>query len=230
MALFAIGDLHLSHNTDKPMDIFGGGWINYVEKLENGFQILGSDDVCVLCGDISWGMSLDESLEDFLFIDRLPGKKIILKGNHDYWWNTVSKMKSFFEKNNIKSIEILHNNHFCYDGTALCGTRGWLFDDELSAGQNEKIMTREAIRLRSSLQSAKDADVRVCFFHYPPRFKNTVCYDIISVMNEYEVKNCIYGHLHGEGFRHAVQGSVEGIEYKIVSADFVDFTPQRILL
>ena len=229
MALYAIGDLHLSLGTDKPMDIFGGRWINHTEKIKNGFQILGPEDVCVLCGDISWAMNLEESIEDFKFIDSLPGKKLILKGNHDYWWNTAAKMKAFFEAACIKTIDILHNNSFRYGDAAICGTRGWLADDAFSAAQNKKIMDRENLRLRASLQAAGDAREKLCFFHYPPRFKNTVCYDIISAMDEHDVKTCIYGHLHGEGHRLAVRGIVDGIDYEIVSADFVGFVPQKIV-
>jgi len=229
LALYAIGDLHLSLGTDKPMDIFGGGWIDYVEKIKAGFSKINNDDVCVLCGDISWGMSLEESLKDLLFLSDLPGKKIILKGNHDYWWNTAAKMRAFFEANGIDGIDILHNNCFYYEDAAICGTRGWLTDDELSSVQNEKIMAREAIRLRTSLQAAGDTGVKLCFFHYPPRFKNTILYDIISIMNEYDVKKCIYGHLHGEGHRLAARGMIDGIEYDIVSADFVDFVPQKVI-
>jgi len=229
MALYTIGDLHLSFGTDKPMDVFGGGWVNYVEKIKSGFQLLEPGDVCVLCGDISWGMQLEESLEDFLFIENLPGRKIILKGNHDYWWNTVSKMLAYFGENNISSIDILHNNCFFYKNAAICGTRGWMADEELSAGQNKKITAREVTRLRTSLQAAGDAEIKICFFHYPPRFKKSVCHDIISVMNEYGVQKCIYGHLHGEGHRLAVRGMVEGIEYEMASADFVDFTPQLVM-
>ena len=228
MTLYAIGDLHLSLGTNKPMDVFGGDWINYKEKLEAGFQILEYNDVCVLCGDISWGMSLDESLKDFLFIENLPGRKIILKGNHDYWWNTAAKMKAFFNANSIKSIDILHNNCFRFDDVAVCGTRGWMFDDELTVSQNERITTREISRLRTSLNAAADAKIKICFFHYPPRFKNTICSDMISVMNDFGVKKCRYGHLHGEGHRLAVRGIVEGIEYEIVSADFLDFIPQKV--
>jgi len=229
MALYAIGDLHLSHGTNKPMDVFGGGWVNYIEKLKAGFQVLGAGDVCVLCGDISWGMNLDESLEDFLFIENQPGRKIILKGNHDYWWNTAAKMKKFFDKNGITSIDILHNSCFRYEDTAICGTRGWLADDDLNAEQNGKIMAREVLRLRASLQASKEMIERICFFHYPPRFKNTVCNELVSVMNEYDVKRCYYGHLHGDGHRLAVHGLIEGIEYEMVSADFVNFTPQMVM-
>ncbi|MCL2425672.1 MAG: metallophosphoesterase [Oscillospiraceae bacterium] len=229
MALFAIGDLHLSLSTEKPMDVFGGEWIDYVDKIKAGFQRMESDDVCVLCGDISWGMSLEDSLADFQFIDNLPGKKIILKGNHDYWWNTATKIKNFFDANNITSIDILHNNCFFYNDTAICGTRGWMSDDECSLEQNKKISDREAIRLQASLQTAKDAGETICFFHYPPRFRNTICYDIISLMNEYNVKKCYYGHLHGDGHRFATQGLVDGIEYGMVSADFLNFVPYRIM-
>lgn len=229
MALYAIGDLHLSLGSSKPMDVFGGGWNNYVEKISVGFSALGPDDICVLCGDISWGMSLSESAEDFKYIDKLPGKKIILKGNHDYWWTTASKMKSFFNENSIESIEILHNNCFHYESTAICGTRGWLMDEEADAEHNAKVMAREAARLRASLTAAGDAAEKLCFFHYPPRFYNMVCREIIAIMDEFGVKVCYYGHIHGDGHRFAVCGEVEGIEYVMVSADFVDFTPQRVL-
>jgi len=228
MALYAIGDLHLSLGTNKPMDVFGGGWVDYTDKLTAGFSSLNADDVCVLCGDISWGMSLDESLEDFKFIDRLPGKKIILKGNHDYWWATAAKMESFFSSNGITSIEILHNNCYYCSGVAICGTRGWLGDEQLTAEQNAKIYSRETTRLRASLQAAKNADVKICFFHYPVRFKNIVCHEFITAMDEFGVKSCYYGHLHGEGHRLAVRGLVDGINYEIVSADFVDFVPRKV--
>jgi len=229
VALYAIGDLHLSLGTDKPMDIFGGDWINHTDKIKEGFNKLNSDDICVLCGDTSWGMSLEESLNDFLFIDSLPGRKIILKGNHDYWWNTAAKMKEFFNANNIKSIDILHNNCFYYNETAICGTRSWLADDEFTAKQNDKIMAREVMRLRASLQAANKTGPIICFFHYPPRYKKTVFSDIVSAMNEYGVKKCFYGHLHGDGHRLAVCGLIEDIEYKLVAADFTGFIPQKVL-
>ncbi|MCL2401725.1 MAG: metallophosphoesterase [Oscillospiraceae bacterium] len=229
MSLYAIGDLHLSFGSDKPMDVFGGGWNNYIEKIKDGFSHLCAEDVCVLCGDTSWGISLEESLEDFKFLNQLPGRKIILKGNHDYWWATAAKLKAFFEGNGIDNIDILHNNCFVYRGAAVCGTRGWLMDGEADAEQNGKIMAREVSRLRTSLESADDSLEKLCFFHYPPRFKNMVCQDIIAMMNEHRVKNCWYGHIHGYGHRFAVQGEVEGIFYKMISADFVNFIPQKIM-
>jgi len=210
------------------MDVFGGGWSNYMEKIRAGLSILEPDDVCVLCGDTSWGMDFQESLSDFRFLAELPGKKIILKGNHDYWWNTVTKMKAFFHENGIHNIEFLHNNCFFYEGAAICGTRGWLLDGEPDVEFNEKIMAREAARLKASLAAAGDAE-KLCFFHYPPRFKNMVCHDLIDVMNEGGVKNCWYGHIHSAGHRFAVQGEVEGITYKMVSADFLDFAPKKIM-
>ena len=185
--------------------------------------------MCVLCGDTSWAMALDESLQDFMFINELPGKKIILKGNHDYWWSTVSKMKSFFTQKNIVNIEILHNNCYFYDGVAICGTRGWLMETESDMEFNSKIISRETARLRTSLQAADGAEEKLCFFHYPPRFKNMVCRDIIDAMNEFGVRKCWYGHIHSHGRRFAVRGEVEGIVYEMISADFVDFIPQKII-
>jgi len=228
MALYAIGDLHLSLKTDKQMDVFGGNWVDYTTKITKGFRFLNNEDVCVLCGDLSWGMSMEDSLDDLLFIDALPGKKIILKGNHDYWWNTSTKMKKFFNDNNINNIEILHNNSFIYENIAVCGTRGWFNDNELNTEQNKKIAAREIIRLKSSLSSADEDKVKICFFHYPPLFKNIVNHDIISVMNEFNVKKCYYGHLHGEGHQFAIQGEKEGIDYELVSADHINFTPKLV--
>jgi len=229
LSLYAIGDLHLSLGSDKPMDVFGEGWENYVEKIKSGFAPLRSDDVCVLCGDTSWAMSLDESLHDFSFINELPGKKIILKGNHDYWWTTAAKMKKFFVQNGIDSVEILHNNAFICDGAAVCGTRGWLTEGETDTEYNLKIMARETARLRTSLQAAGDVEEKLCFFHYPPRFKNMVCHDIIEVMHEFAVKKCWYGHIHSHGRHFAFEGDIEGISYKMISADYIDFVPQKIL-
>ena len=167
MSLYAIGDLHLSLSTDKPMDVFGGAWDHYVEKIRDGFSSLGPADTTVLCGDLTWGMTLEESLEDFRFVDSLPGKKIILKGNHDYWWTTVSKARSFFLKNGITTIEILNNNSFPVKGADgktvyVCGTRGWFYEEETGGGRadaahDRKIMAREIGRLDASLTSATES-------------------------------------------------------------------------
>ena len=228
MSLYAIGDLHLSLGTDKPMDVFGGGWDNYMQKLKAGFAMLTAEDTCVICGDVSWGMSLEESLQDFKFIDALPGKKIILKGNHDYWWTTMSKIKTFFDANGITSIDILFNNSFRLGDMALCGTRGWFYEEQVGTEHNKKIMAREIMRLEASLKNAGDAPEKICFFHYPPIFKEYISRGIIDVMKESGVKSCWYGHIHGHGHRWALTGEYEGIMYHMVSADYVGFTPVKV--
>lgn len=228
MSLYAIGDLHLSLGTDKPMDVFGGNWDNYVEKIKKGFSQLSPSDTCVLCGDLTWAMSLEDSLLDFKFIDALPGKKIILKGNHDYWWSTATKAKTFFAKNGINSIEILNNNCFFYESAAICGTRGWFFEEETGTAHDRKIMMREILRLETSLKAAGDVEEKICFLHYPPKFKNYHCREIIDILNQYGVKSCWYGHIHSHGHKWAVTGNSEGITYNLVSADFVNFTPVRV--
>ena len=228
MTIYAIGDLHLSFAVDKPMDVFGGEWSNYVDKIKSGFEVLRPEDICVLCGDTSWGMSLEESLEDFKFLDSYPGKKILLKGNHDYWWETVSKMRAFFEKNDLHSFDFLHNNCFIYDDVAICGTRGWLLDDDDNPEHYMKITAREASRLRTSLTMAGDTPNKFCFFHYPPRFKNLINSDIVDVMNEFNIKNCWYGHIHGSGHDYAFKSIIDGISYNMISADYINFTPVKV--
>jgi predicted phosphohydrolase len=228
MSLYAIGDLHLSFSTEKPMDVFGGKWDNYVEKLVEGFSILNNEDLCVICGDVSWSMNLEEALEDFKFIDSLPGRKIILKGNHDYWWNTVTKIYNFFRDNGISTIDILHNNCWFYGDTAICGTRGWFFEENMQDPHDRKILNRELIRLEASLKAAGDRAKR-CFFHYPPRYRDYVCHEIIDLMKQYDVKSCHFGHIHGPGHHFAVEGIIEGIEYSLVSADYIDFKPVKVI-
>ena len=167
MALFVLGDTPLSLGGSKPMDVFGGAWVDYVDKLRAGFQVVEETDTVVLCGDISWGMSLPEAKPDFQFLQELlPGRKILLKGNHDYWWETVSKMTRFFEAEGLENFEFLHNNCLCYRDIALCGTRGWFLDVE-KGPHNEKMLRREVMRLEASLKAAGDRE-KICFLHYPP--------------------------------------------------------------
>ena len=227
MALYAIGDLHLSLGCDKPMDVFGGRWLNYVDKLAEGFSALASDDVTVLCGDLSWGMSLEQAREDFMFIDRLPGRKIILKGNHDYWWSTASKAMRFFEENGISTIDILHNNCFYYGDTALCGTRGWFYEEERSASHDKKIMLREIGRLETSLKAAGEKS-KIVFLHYPPKFLNYECPEILELLVKYGVSECCYGHIHGKGCPAAFQGVKNGVSFRLVSADYLMFKPIKL--
>ena len=226
--LYAIGDLHLSLTANKPMDKFPG-WESYVQRLTDGFGALNDGDVTVICGDLTWGMNLDESLEDFLFIDRLPGRKIILKGNHDYWWATATKTRKFFDANGIKTIDILHNNCYFYGETALCGTRGWFYEEETGGEHDKKVMSRELIRLETSLRAAGDCAEKFCFLHYPPRYNDYVCREITALLAKYGVRRCYYGHIHGPGRRFAVEGEVGGVEYHMVSADHLGFRPMLIV-
>ena len=209
------------------MDIFGQSWREHDRKLRESFDLLNEDDLCVICGDISWGMGLEDCLQDFLFIDSLPGKKIILKGNHDYWWTTVKKINEFFAENGIDSIEILNNNSFRYNGISICGTRGWFFEEETGTAHDKKILARETGRLKSSLESAGEGE-KLVFLHYPPIYRNYRCGEILELLKEYGIKHCYYGHIHGRGIPSAVNGWVEGCEYRLVSADALGFKPYKI--
>ena len=228
MALYAIGDLHLSLGTDKPMDVFGGRWENYVEKIKEGFSELNDDDLTVICGDISWGMSIDETLEDFKFIDRLPGKKIILKGNHDYWWTTATKAKKFFAEHGITTIDILHNNCFKYENLALCGTRGWFYEESKGDEHDKKVMNREIMRLDASLKAAGEGE-KYAFLHYPPKYYNYECPEILELLRKYDVRRCIYGHIHGPGCAFAFNGMYGSTKFDLVSADYIQFKPKKLL-
>ena len=229
MALYAIGDLHLALGRDKPMNVFGDVWENHTEKLKQGFSKLNDDDVCVLCGDLSWSMGLEDALEDFLFIDSLPGRKIILKGNHDYWWSTASKAKKFFAAHGIGTIEILNNNSFEYGDHAVCGTRGWFYEEEKGDGHDKKIMLREVGRLKTSLESAGEKK-KLVFLHYPPIFLRYRCEEILALLREYEVPLCCYGHIHGKGCRMSFNGRLGDTEFRLVSADHLGFEPMEIKL
>ena len=197
MALYAIGDTHLSLGTNKPMDVFGGGWSGYVDKLRAGFADIGPEDTVVLCGDLSWGMGLEQAREDFAFLNALPGRKILLKGNHDYWWTTAAKMERFFY-------------------------------EEDRAGHGAKIFNRELIRLEASLKAAGERE-KYCFLHYPPLYQGYRCQEIIELLERYQVSRCFYGHLHGGSHRLAISGRQGGVEYDLVSADYLGFRPKKIL-
>lgn len=226
MALYVIGDTHLSLGSDKPMDVFGGHWEGYVDKLKAGFKAVGPEDTVVLCGDLSWGMSLSEAREDFAFLDALPGRKFLLKGNHDYWWTTAGKMNAFFAENGFDTLHILHNNCALYGEIALCGTRGWFYEEEAD-GHNEKVFRRELIRLEASLKAAGERE-KLCFLHYPPCYQGYTCLEIMDMLEQYGVKQCYYGHLHGGSHRLAIEGRYGAVEYHLVSADFLGFCPLKI--
>ena len=226
MALYTIGDTHLSLTSNKSMEVFGGSWDGYMDKLRQGFEQVGEEDTVVLCGDLSWGMSLEESRDDFAFLNALPGKKLLMKGNHDYWWTTATKMTAFFEENGFDTFSILHNNCAFYGNLALCGTRGWFYEEERGE-HSQKIFNRELIRLEASLKAAGERE-KICFFHYPPLCQGFRCQEIIDLMEAYGVSTCCYGHLHGPTHRFAIRGSQGNIDYKLVSADFLGFQPEKI--
>ena len=227
MALYAIGDLHLSLNSQKPMDVFGGAWSGYMEKLKNGFSVLKPEDTTVLMGDLSWALDLQGARDDFAWINEIPGRKIILKGNHDYWWSTAAKFQSFCAENGFDRMHILNNNHFEYDGFAICGSRGWFFEEERSSDHDEKVFKRELIRLEASLKSAGDLP-KLVFLHYPPRYKGYTCDEMLEILDRYQVRQCYYGHLHGASHGLAMEGQWDGVEFKLLSADRLNFQPYRI--
>ena len=210
------------------MDVFGDRWENHADKLLRGFSCVKDEDLTVLCGDLSWGMSLEDAREDFLFIDRLPGKKLIVKGNHDFWWSTAAKARRFFSDNGITTIDILHNNCFLYEDTAICGTRGWFYEEETGDAHDRKIMLREVGRLRTSLEAAGERK-KIVFLHYPPIYQKYECPEILALLKDHGVKLCCYGHIHGKGCRLAFNGWRNGTEYRLLSADHLDFTPVKIL-
>lgn len=227
MSLFAIADTHLSLGTDKPMDIFKG-WSGYVDKLRENWESTVTDsDTVVIAGDISWGMSLEGALDDFRFIDSLPGQKIILKGNHDYWWTTMRKMETFLNQNEMNTIRFLHNNTITVGDIAVCGSRGWFFDAEESA--DNKVLLREAGRLRTSINLAKETGLEpVVFLHYPPITQNMVCEEIYNVLLETGIKRCYYGHLHGPSMTRSINSVRDGIEFALISCDFLAFAPKVV--
>ena len=228
MALYAIGDLHLCLGAPKPMDIFGGAWVGYMDKLKEGMSVIGPEDTTVLLGDLSWALDLPASRADFAWINEIPGRKIILKGNHDYWWSTVAKFDKFCAQNEFRDMFILNNNHFEYDGWAICGTRGWFFEEERSGQHDEKVFRRELCRLEASLKSAGDKP-KMVFLHYPPRYKGYECKEILELLRKYEVRRCYYGHLHGGSHGLAMEGPWDGVEFRLAAADYIGFKPVKVI-
>lgn len=229
MSLFVIGDLHLSFGVNKPMDVFGG-WENHTQILEKAWreQITPTDTV-VLAGDSSWGMTMEDALPDFQWIHALPGEKIILKGNHDYWWTTMSKMTAFFEQNQLSSLHILHNNCYAYENFGICGTRGWVNIDKEEPA-NAKVIAREAQRLDVSIAAAEQQGlIPIVFLHYPPIYGDNCNYGILEVLWKHQISDCYYGHLHGRGsHRYAVCGERDGVKYHLISGDYIQFSPVKI--
>ena len=225
MAIFAFADTHLSLGGSKPMDIFPG-WDNHVARMQSCWErIVRPEDTVVLAGDISWGMDLNAAKKDFAFLDRLPGRKLIVKGNHDYWWSTANKIQNFWKENGFTTFELLHNNAIQAEGVWLCGTRSWLFDP--GEPHDEKIMNRELGRLKFSLDAAGEGE-KIVFLHYPPVYTNANSPEVVNMLKQYGIRECYYGHLHGKSIHYAVQGEVDGISYRLISADGLGFCPLKI--
>lgn len=225
MSLYAISDLHLSLSADKPMDVFRG-WNDYVNRIKaNWTRIVNEDDTVVIPGDISWALRLQDAREDFRFINALPGKKIILKGNHDLWWSTAKKLTDFLEENSFDTISFVFNNAVPTEKYAVCGTRGWFYDLK----SEDKVVRREAGRLETSIKAALATGLEpLVFTHYPPVYGEWVCEEIFSVIKKYGIKCVWHGHIHGSGFNNA-KSSYDGVEFRLLSADCVDFSPVLIV-
>jgi predicted phosphohydrolase len=241
MSYFVIADLHLSSDGSKSMEVFGPRWIDYQNKIEKNWRAVVSDeDTVIIPGDISWALKLEDSLSDFLFLESLPGKKLIGKGNHDFWWSTHSKMKAFFKQNGIESIDILYNNAYKFDNCIICGTRGWFLDEDQqkTVGNTDfsKIINREIIRLRIGLDQARKLQEEseshlpiIAFLHFPPVWNGFVCEEIIQALKEYGIKTCYFGHIHGAYYAPRTQ-IYDGIELILCAADYVNFTPIPIYI
>ena len=228
MSLYAIADTHLSFGTDKPMDSFEG-WQDYTSRLEKNWnKLVEEDDDVVIAGDISWAMRLTDTRKDFAFLQQLPGQKLIMKGNHDYWWTTASKFYRFCEENGFQNMYVLHNNCYFYNEYALCGTRGWFFEEERSGQHDEKVFHRELCRLEASLQAAGDRP-KLCFLHYPPRYRGYECPEILKLLRRYGVRACYYGHLHGASHKLAIEGLWDGVDFRLLAADYLNFRPAKII-
>lgn len=228
MALFAISDLHLSFGCDKPMDVFEG-WKDYTKRLEaNWRSIVTEGDTVVIAGDVSWAMKLEETVKDFQFIHSLPGNKLILKGNHDYWWTTKKKMDIFLDVQGFHSIQIIHNNAIAADRFAVCGTRGWLYNAQTE--EDVKIVNREVGRLNASIDEAARLGAEpVVFLHYPPVYDGAECKEILQVLTSRGIQKCYYGHVHGsQAIKKVLTGEYCGIRMNLISCDYLKFTPMLV--
>ncbi len=235
MSIYAIGDLHLSFHEDKPMSIFGENWEGHEEKIKKDWiKKVKDEDLVVLPGDFSWSTYLKDTYEDFSYLNDLPGKKLLLKGNHDYWWTTLKSMREFLQENNFKTIDFIHNTAYEFENYIITGTRGWGQNEE---EEDKKLLKREIIRLEISLEEAKKLNQEqkkeiIVFLHYPPitnsNILNNEMSEFIKTMKKYDVKKCYYGHLHSTSIKEAVEGEYYGIDFKLVSADGLDFKLLKI--
>ncbi len=233
MSIFAIADLHLALGIDKPMDVFGGRWSNYMEKLKSSWtETVKETDSVIIPGDVSWATYIENAYEDFKFIEDLPGRKIISKGNHDYWWTTASKLNKYLGANGFNTISFMHNNAFIIEDVAICGTRGWKCPGEDDFKKDdEKIYNRELERLELSIRTAGNTPhkQKIVFMHYPPVTAKSGTSGFISILKKHGISRCYYGHLHGDGIKGAIEGEYEGIDLRLISADYLNFVPTLIV-
>lgn len=231
MSVFAISDLHLSFSTDKSMDVFGGKWKNYTDRmLKNWNSVVAENDLVIIPGDISWAMNLEDTLKDFMYINNLNGKKLLLRGNHDYWWSTLTKMQNFIKKNSLSTISFLQNNAAVWEDYVICGTRGWIIAKDNSSADDKKIYERERQRLILSLEEAsayKNKKI-IAAMHYPPIEKNDLNGGFMDILQNYSVNECIFGHLHDSAHMMAPTGLINGIKFSLVSCDYLNFIPLLI--
>ena len=235
MAIYVIGDLHLSFSVDKPMDIFGFNWENHAEKIkENWLKKVNDEDTVILPGDFSWATYLEDTYKDFEYLNSLPGKKIMSKGNHDYWWTTLTSMRKYLIENNFLNIDFLYNNSYEIEGRIIVGTRGWV--NTWKSQEDYKILKRENDRLILSIEDGvnkyENQKEIIAFIHYPPFYKENNIpeeIDFINTLKKYNIKKCYYAHLHGEAHKDALEGLIDGIEYKLVSSDYLNFDLYKIL-
>ena len=234
MAIYTIGDLHLSFNEDKPMSVFGENWEGYEEKVkESWISLVTEKDLVILPGDFSWSMYLKDTYKDFEYLNALPGKKLLLKGNHDYWWSTVNSMRNYIKENNFQNIDFLYNNAYEFEDKIIVGTRGWSFGED---AESKKMIQREVARLELSIKSGienygEDKE-KIAFLHYPPIIKqhlqNNEINAFIEILKKYHIKKCYYGHLHSTAIKEAVEGEHFGIDFQLVSADATQFNLVRV--
>ena len=231
MSVYVIGDLHLSFGTDKPMDIFGNNWENHAEKIKyNWIKKVKETDTVLIPGDFSWATYLEDTYKDFEFLNSLPGRKILLKGNHDYWWTTLNKMNNYIKNSGFENIDFLYNNSYLIENKIITGTRGWISNLN---NENIKILKREDERLKLSIKNGiekfgNDKEI-IVLIHYPPFIKENVeKIDFVKTMKEFNVSKCFYGHLHSDSHREAIEGKIENIEFKLVSSDYMNFDLLKI--
>lgn len=230
MAIYVIGDLHLSFNTNKPMDIFGENWQKYEEKIKQDWLLkVKPEDTVILPGDFSWAMYLDETDKDFEFINNLPGQKILLKGNHDYWWTTVTSMRRYIQEQDFENIYFLYNNSYEFENKIIAGTKGWnISEDQEDIRLTKREVTRLELSIQDGISKYGENKEIIVFMHYPPLTKNYINTDYTRLMKKYNIKRCYYGHLHANSIQDAVEGNIDGIEYKLVSSDGLDFKLLKI--